>query len=545
MAFRNWLLGGQTRTTLVKPEVIQPEIVHKNQTNKRMFMGARPTRNSTWQITLEPAHKAILRDMRALRAHSRDLCQNNAYAARYCQLAATNVIGDEGFILESCIKTPGGDLKTNWNTQIEDSWTDWGTAVTTDGRMNWCDFQAHVMKTVVMDGEVFIHVLRGFPNKYGLALEIIDADSVDWAYSAPADSQGNRTIMGILFDRWMRRTSYRIWVAANSEMSAHPIDWEVAPRAVLIPADEVLHIVHEDRVRSVRGIPWATPVLNQFSMLGRLLQAELDSAIEDAKRVAVVTGPAPVEDEDGEIKYYETRPADTAALLQDDFISEDSPSQVWGLDDGQDIKFPSGTHPNNHLPPFQKMLLEGIASGLSVAYHALSGDVSSANYTASQVALMDQNAYFLQLQNWFRNQLCIPIYKVFLQMALATGELAIPVNNWEKLFAPKFWPKSLEHIDPTKDNDVSRDKIRSGLSNYQIECGKQGKNWMRMMDQRAIEQAYQRKLGLHLELDNAKAASNAPSDPAIPDESDQELPPTGQPSPGAPPAATPAPGGKF
>ena len=511
MGLLNWI---SPKVPEIRAEVVIPEKVP--QQNIRMFAGAHPTKNSQWQITLEPAHKAILRDMRALRAHSRDLCQNNAYARRYCQLVSTNVVGSEGMTLESCITGNGGKAKSDWNEIIEDQFNQWADAVTTDGRINWVQFQNHVAETVAADGEVFIHLLRGFPNAHGFAMELIDADSIDWAYSAPADSFGNRTIMGIEFDRWMRPINYWCWLASGSDLSAHPTDWEVAPRRVRVPASEILHVYSEDRIRGYRGIPWATPVLNQFSMLGRLLNAELDSAVEDAKRVAVITGPAPVMDEDGEQRYYETHPEETASLLQTDFADEDSSTQIWGLDDGQQVSFAPGNHPSPHLAGLVKTILEGLASGLGCAYHEISGDVSSANYSASRVALLDSRARWEQLQNWYKRQVCEPVFKAWLEMAVLTGAVNLPVTDWHKLCAPKFWPRSFSWIDPEKEVMASILAVRSGLSTYQDELGSMGVNWRRRFKQRAEEQAYQRELNLNLELDTAKAGSQAPSDPGNP-----------------------------
>lgn len=467
------------------------------------FAAAHMNRMVSFQQTLEAAHQEIQRDLTMLRAHSRSLAKDNVYARRYAQLVATHVVGPDGITLESEVLGNGKKPKAAWNDAIELAWEEWGNAVSVDGRTSWIEFQQKLVQTVAVDGEALVRKVIGYPNKYRFALELIDADRLDWTYNLPSDTQGNRTIMGIQMDSWGRRTGYWIW-------SAHPMDYQGAPRRVLVPAAEILHIFDEERVKGVRGIPWTTACMVQLNMLGRLWNAELTSAIFDASNLGVIKSKDGLLDGAGET--IETDPVGMAKELDFEFAS------FLGIDPNLDIEFAPPHHPNSAIGQFSKDLLKGFASGVGVAYHSISGDVADANYTASRVASIDERDNWKKLQVWFIRQVCTPIFKAWLEMAANSGSLPLPTVDFSKLCAPKWWARSWEWVDPEKEIKSSILAIRAGLATYQSEAGALGLNWRRLMRQRGVEQEFEREVGVHLELDMGKGSSVAPSDPARPEE---------------------------
>jgi len=513
--------GSDGRATGAAVAAIEPfpqtEVVTQSSPAKRYFFAAHQHKYSGFQVTLEVAHKALQKDLVALRAHSRQLCQNNPYAKRYVNLVSTHVVGPDGITLESAIIGNANRPKTAWNDTIEAEWEKWGEAVTTDGLSTWTDFQHLVAQTTAMDGECLIHTVRGYPNAWGFALELIDADRLDWTWNAPVDSQGNRTIMGIQMDRWGRRTGYWIW-------SEHPMDYEGAPRRVFVPASEIVHVFAEDRAKSIRGIPWSTSVMVQLNMLGTLWNSELKAANYFAENIVLIKGPAAPADEDGKpIQHLDEEgkvlpplidPVSTANALHNE-AGEGGPS-FMGLDNGTEAQFPPANHPNPHLPDFAKNLLKSVASGVNVAYHSLASDVADANYTASRVALLDERDNWRKLQRWYIARVCNPVFRAWLEMAVASGAITLPVTDWRKLCAPKWWPRSWDWVDPEKEAKASILGVRSGLSTYQEELGALGRNWRKVFRQRKAEEDYQLELGLHLELDMGKGNANQTSDPGDP-----------------------------
>ena len=486
-----------------------------------IFAAAIQTRYSQWQISLEAAHKEIQRSLVALRAHSRELVRDNPHAARYMGLVATHIVGPHGVMLESEITGNSNKPKVAWNELIEEQWAAWGRACTVDGHSHLVEFTQLVATTTAMDGECFIHLVRDRSlNAWGLGLELIDADRVDWTWNQPINPQtGQRTIMGVTIDRFGRPVGYWMW-------SAHPLDYEGAPRRIFVPATEIIHVYDERRTRSTRGIPWMTNVMVPLSMLQRLINSELSAANWDATRIAQVKGPAPDVDDDGKLIQREDSaridPYSTAKGIQNEIQQDDL--LIVGMDPGTEMTFPNANHPNPHLTNFAMDLRKTIASGLEISYHRMTSDVANANYNAGNLALMDEKDTWEMKQAWFIRAVMEPIFRAWLEMAVVSGAVSLPVLDWQRLCAPKWWPRTWDPYDKVKDATAAILYLRAGLTTRQRLLGSMGQNWRKVDIQIAAEQAHQRETGAVIVYDTAKASSNAPSDLAQPEVDPTEAP---------------------
>ena len=80
-------------------------------------------------------------------------------------------------------KDENGKLKQDVNDKIEWAFYNWGKLsngfLTTDGQMGHLDFDALILRTLLVDGEVFIRIHKEVKNPYGLTFELIDAASVE------------------------------------------------------------------------------------------------------------------------------------------------------------------------------------------------------------------------------------------------------------------------------------------------------------------------------------------------------------------------------
>lgn len=458
----------------------------------RYFAGAQLSRFVDFSTVLESAHRARLRDLAKLRAHSRDLSANNVYAKRFLELVSTHLVGPDGIGFESEIVGNMGRPKEDLNDAIEAAWEDWGRSCTTDGRLSWLEFQHLVAETVAVDGECLIRMVRGYPNAFGFAVEILDADRLDHRVNAPRTRSSNRVVMGVEMDDWGRRVAYHVW-------SSHPTDFEAAPVLQRVPAEEVLHVYTEDRVRATRGLPWSTACMVQLNMLGRLWTSELAAANHEADRLGIIKTQAGVDLDSFDI--------DTNATANE--ISSEG-AQFMGLDPGLDVVFPQNQHPNSAFPEFSRFLLKGIAAGLGVSYHSLAGDVSDANYSSARVALLDERDSWRKRQAWFIRNVCDPIFREWLRLALLAGQ--VPQMSFEKACFPAWWPRSWDWVDPEKDAKASLLAIQGGLSTHQAELGARGQDWREVFEQLAEEKALAEELGLV--LTEPKPKPSAPLEPA-------------------------------
>lgn len=142
------------------------------------YEGARITNYMDFATRLEAAHKERMRDLGSLRAHSRDLAKNNAYMKSYVDLVNTNVIGSDGIDFENNLIDMQGKPQDGINDIVEAAREDWAKCVTADGQLSWFDFEQLVATSLAVDGEAFVHLLRGH-GPHGLQLELIDPDRID------------------------------------------------------------------------------------------------------------------------------------------------------------------------------------------------------------------------------------------------------------------------------------------------------------------------------------------------------------------------------
>jgi lambda family phage portal protein len=161
-------------------------------------------------------------------------------------------------------------------------------------------------------------------------------------------------------------------------------------------------------------------------------------------------------------------------------------------------------------------MLRGIASGLGVAYHSLTGDVGAANYSSARVALLEERDNWRKLQGWYTRAFHDRMFADWLDMAVLSGNLNIPVADPGRICAPRWYPRGWEWIDPQKDADASKAAIAGGFTTLQRVCAEAGDDWEEVLEQRAKEQKRAKQLGLFLDFSTKgamppqEAAADAP-----------------------------------
>lgn len=450
---------------------------------------------------LDSVNKEIKKDLKLCRAHSRTLMRDNAFMRRYLGLVSTNVTGPNGIAFDSVITGNLGKPKKEWNQIIKGAWREWGKSAAVDG-MTWTDFERLVLETVATDGEAFVRKVRGFPNAFGFAVELIDADRVDHTWNRAPAKGINEIAMGVEIDAWGRRVAYHVW-------TAHPSDWAMERRRVRIPAEEIIHVGRPDRTHSTRFMPWATPVMNLLTLLGRYWNSEIVAANWEADRLGfLVSDVNTLDPSDG----GESQVDPSTLQVQSDM------AQFVGLPPGVKAEIPQIQHPATAFDGFSKAMLRGIASGLGVAYHSLTGDVSQANYSSARVALLDERDGWRKLQGWFTRSLHDPLFPEWLDMAVLAGKVSIPVVDPGRLCAPVWYPRGWSWVDPQKDTDASKAAIAGAFTTLQAVCAEQGGDWEEILVQRAAEQKRAKELGLFLDyttkgaMPPQEAAAEAPPD---------------------------------
>jgi lambda family phage portal protein len=450
---------------------------------------------SDWLTLTKSADADIRYTLKAMRARSRDLTQNNDYARRYLDLVAANVVGPRGIQLQVRAREPDGRLDQVANQLLEAEWHAWGRAgtCTVDGRLSWVDAQRVAIESVVRDGEVFVLMVEDRGNRFGFRLQFIDADLVDVEHNAELEG-GGQVRMGVEVDAAGRPVAYHV-------RTRHPDDYQHTGRAgrvERIPAERMLHLFRADRIGQTRGVPWTATAMTRLKMLGGYEEAELVAARIGASKMGFFTS------DSGE-DYGADGTEDTGDLRM-----EVAPGQFEQLPKGVDFKTFDPQHPNAAFKDFEKAMLRGIASGLGVSYTSLANDLEAVSYSSIRQGLLEERDFWRMHQHWLVEHLCQPVYARWLRQVLATGVTTLPERKYDKFVATTWVPRGWQWVDPRNEAEAQIMAINNGLMTRTQALAERGLDVEDVMRELAAEAELAESVGVTL------PSAAAPAAPPIP-----------------------------
>lgn len=424
----------------------------------RMYATARQSRlTADWTVTNGSADYEFSTSLRLLRARSRQLVRDAAYARRARTLIVNNTVGT-GIGMQAKVQTTRRDLHSPINTGIETAWCNWTRADSchTGGTLHFADIERAGIAQIFEAGEMFvrIHRRRFGGSEIPFALELIEAERIAEEYETPAAlPNGAYVRMGVELDEFYRPLAYYV-------RSRHPneIRWTKdlgAEQIVRVPAEDMLHIRVVTRWPQTRGEPWLHAVARKLNDMDGYSEAEIIAARGAANYLGVT----------------ETD-SDTAAgdELQDDgtYQNELEPGINLRLRNGEKFQMIAPNRPNTALDPFMRYMLREVAAGADVSYESLSRDYSQSNYSSSRLALLDDRDCWRALQLWWIRSFREPLHRQWLQAAVLSG--AVPaVKPMQYALDPakfesvRFKPRGWSWVDPTKEVAAYKDAVKSGF----------------------------------------------------------------------------------
>lgn len=237
----------------------------KQKKSKRYYGATTNNLFSSWNVAPQTADQVIKKDLRVLRERARQLHRDNAIINKYFSLLKQNVIGKKGFNLQNKAQDANGTLDTIANSQIEQSWLDWAKVCDVKGKLTLKEMLENIIVSVARDGEVLVRVVYNFPNNFGFALQLIEADYLDEQFN---DAKKNIK-MGIEYDKWEKPIAYHIF-------TSHPSDYENQNRKrIRVKASEIHHLFRQDRPSQTRGVTWLNSVMTTLQMYDGFAEASL------------------------------------------------------------------------------------------------------------------------------------------------------------------------------------------------------------------------------------------------------------------------------
>ena len=388
---------------------------------------------SSWMPSNNTADIDIKKDLKSIRARSRELMRNDDYAKKFKRLLKTNVVGSQGIKLQNKAKDLNGNLDKKANESIEKAWKKWSKKGNCDvtGKYSFIDIQKMVIGTLAEDGEVLIRKVKGFNNEFGFALQLLEADHLDEQYN----DQDRNIFMGIEFDEWDKPIAYHLH-------KSHPGNQVYSNRETIrerIPADELVHLFMPLRISATRGVPWMHSAMTRMKMVNGYEEAELVGARLGASKAGFYTQKEVEGEYQGDAKVNGT------------MVNEVTPGEFEVLPQGWGFESYDPQHPNAAFKDFMKVVLRGISSGLDVSYNSLANDLEGVNFSSLRSGKLEERDVWKDLQSWVSEHLLDDVFGDFLDMALLMRVLQFPYLKYDKFNNPTWLPRGFAWVDPMKD----------------------------------------------------------------------------------------------
>lgn len=453
-----------------------------------------------------------------LRARARALAANNEAGRRFLNLLAANVIGPSGPRLQvRARQTDGVTLDKIANDTIEIAWDKWCAQADVSGRMDFKHLLRVVIKAVARDGEALVRIVRDRSLPNGMQLQLIEIDRLDEAMNATL-SNGNIIRQGVELTSYLKPVAY--WIKTS-----HPGEnYQQRPaKAERLDAKFVFHVYMPERAEQVRGYTWFHAVIRRMSMLGDFEEAAVVAAQVGAKKMGVFTR----SDEDAPPPQPGIAGGASGALADEkgsggELIMAAEAGEFMELPPGYGLESWNPEYPHAHFESFMKSCKEMLASGLDVAAHNLSGNMTGVNYSSARIAEMSERDMWLTLQDWFFGALVMPLYREWLMTALMRGDIAfpsgktLPPDKFAK-FADlsRFQGRRWDWVDPEKDLNAAEKKIQLGLESRTAIAASMGREFDDVLEEIRTEEAQAKEAGVNLntQAPAAPAPAAAPKKP--------------------------------
>lgn len=404
-----------------------------------------------------------------LAALSRDMIRNTPLAARAQQVIANNVVGDG--IIPRLSGLPKA-LSDRGLARIEEMLDT--TAIDARGQLNLYGLQRLVMNAVVDSGEAL--VVRRAIGPGILQVEVLEPDYLD-TVRLQGSRPGHWVQDGIEYDARNRRFGY--WLYDEHPGAALNLR-STGLESRFWPAEQVAHVYRLDRPGQERGVTWFAPLMLTLQDLGDFTDAQLVRQKIAACFVAF---------------RRTSSPGDAGAARE---LSELRPGLIQDIGPEDEIEF--GAPPGaGDYDPFVRSVLRSVAAGLGVTYEALTGDLSTVNFSSARMGRieMDRNVSSWQW-TMLVPQMLDPIGRWF-RRAWAMDERA---GQDAVMMARLGWvPPHRVLVDPTREIPALTEAVQAGFTSWSDVVRSQGHDPERLLEQIAEDNRRADAAGLRFASD--------------------------------------------
>ena len=517
--------------------------------------------NADWQLSMLGEDSDVWQNAWALTSRVRDLFRTNSTFVSYRETFWANVYGSNGIMLRSTVKenedrvvhsadekaairlfeerrdrvrefiaskhgiefkqrsfldiqgTNGSRVATIKLGQpdvfarqiIERKWRDWQQAKYSDARGTRNYHTQRLLRGIsaVRDGDFFIRMIRdmsaGFraQNPYGFTLQMINAEWCDRFYNGQLPN-GNEVRMGIEY----QQNSWGLGKpVAYYFIKRQPNDWQFSiPGAfnfsggqmhLRIAADEIVHCARPVDAEGTRPAPWVSSTIPKARQLDQYELAEVIAARAQACKTGVLYSDIVPEGGTNGMEIDPKTSLPTQAL---------SPGDIMALKYGVKYQEVNPTHPNGNAENFRKMMMRAQCAGMpGSSYPTMAHDYEAINFSAGRLARLDSNELFKVIQQWDIDVAENTIFENWLECALITGAIPLPLSKLDKFNSKTFQGRRWRGVDEVKEATAAALRIANKLSSRTRENADVGNDFEEICFELAEEEMLLEEFGLKTE----------------------------------------------
>ena len=483
-----------------------------------------------WQPSHRSADGDISPGKSIMDARVRDTVRNDAYAAAGAKIRQDSIIGGM-FLLNA---KPDYEYLIRQNKAMDETWAQEFQAEAESKFTLWAespsayvDAQRISTLTGMLRLAISMYTLTGevlatceYPRDrkpFRTAIQMIDPDRLS---TPPSMREGPQIRMGVEKGRYGEPIAYHIRNTHPGDFNYGPNNFTRVAKTYSWGREKVIHIFEQQRPGQTRGYSPMVAALKETRITKRFREVTLQNAVLNATYAATIESELPSEMVFQALGGGQLDPNAVSKALGNiaggymnayDAYAKNAEGLVI---DG--LKIPHlmpGMKLNLHSPSqggligtdFEQSLIRYIAAILDVSYEQLSKDYSKTNYSSARAA---NNETWKAMQSQKRSvadRFATTVYALWLEEAFATNQItSMPANQ------PSFWEgmnreaytqcdwigASRGQIDELKETQAAVLRIQNGLSTYEEEHAKLGKDWRRVFSQAAREQADINERGL-------------------------------------------------
>lgn len=320
------------------------------------------------------------------------------------------------------------------------------------------------LRSTYRDGANLVRKVKGFDNDFKFALQFIDIDWLDINYNVVLPND-HEVRMGKEYNEWKECVAYHILVKSPGDWmwgavglgSSYSTNGRNAGRfsRMRIDASEIIHGYIRERIDQSREIPWPVSGITKMQMLGKFEEAELVASLLSARKTGT---------------WYSDIDADPETLTAH-FTEVDKGDFEEATEPGQDTIAPpfwkyqvnDPTHPNTNLEQFKRVMLQGIAAGLpGASYHRISQDPSGLSFSNLRGIELQSREAWMMIQSFMRDNFHDEFFPDFLESALMSGEISLPISKFDKFNQPTWTFRRWKGIDPIKEAEANKANLLLG-----------------------------------------------------------------------------------